>query len=279
MSNYFCGCYYRCQSARHSLAIIPSFHKTSKSNFCAIQLITDTESFHIEFPSSSLQKQNDWFIIAENRFSKKGIQLDIKMPELCVNGSLRFGAFTPIRYDIMGPFRYVPFMQCYHRVYSMKHSVNGKISINNTTYAFQNAAGYIEGDKGRSFPKEYIWTQCSFPNGAVMLSIADIPLGSLHFTGVIGIIYLNGVEYRLATYLGAKAIKITSEEIIVRQGNCSLIVNPQDISGHPLQAPIGGAMIRTIHEHPSCSVNYRFEKNGITILELNVPNAAFEYEY
>ena len=47
----------------------------------------------------------------------------------------------------------------------------------------------------------------------------------------------------------------------------------------PLRAPVSGAMVRTIHEHPSCGVCYRFEENGIPLLELDAPNAAFEYEF
>ena len=45
-----------------------------------------------------------------------------------------------------------------------------------------------------------------------MLSIAEIPLGGFHFTGVIGIVLLHEREYRLATYLGAKAVKIEDDE-------------------------------------------------------------------
>lgn len=279
MRSYFCGWYFRCQSGQQTLAIIPSVHKTENSNFCAIQLITDTESFHVEFPFSAFQKHDNQITIVENRFGKDGIHLDIQTPSLRANGSMRFGPFTPIRYDIMGPFRFVPFMQCRHSVYSMRHCVDGEITVNGTPYLFQNAIGYIECDRGYSFPQEYVWTQCSFPNGALMLSIADIPMGTLRFTGVIGIVYLNGKEYRLATYLGAKAVKITPDEIIVRQGEYLLTVKPQDISGYPLQAPVAGSMIRTIYEHPSCQVNYRFEKGGISLLELEAQNAAFEYEF
>lgn len=112
-----------------------------------------------------------------------------------------------------------------------------------------------------------------------MLSIADIPIGGFHFTRVIGIVLLHGKEFRLATYLGAKAVKIDPDEIIVRQGHFCLSVKPQEQSGHSLRAPVGGAMIRTIHEHPSCLVSYRFEGNGIPLLELDAPNAAFENEY
>ena len=279
MRNYFCGWYFRCQSNQQTLAIIPSVHKARESNFCAIQLITDTESFHTEFPISAFQKHGDRITIGGNQFDKEGILLDIKTPDFTASGSLRFGTFTPLRYDIMGPFHIVPFMQCRHSVFSMYHSVDGEITINGTAYSFENATGYMEGDRGHSFPKEYVWTQCSFPDGALMLSIADIPLGRLHFTGVIGIVYLNGKEYRLGTYLGAKAVKIAPNEIIVRQGSYTLTVKPRDIAGHPLRAPVDGSMTRTIHEPPSCRVCYRFEKNGIPLLELDAPNAAFEYEY
>ena len=42
---------------------------------------------------------------------------------------------------------------------------------------------------------------------------------------------------------------------------------------------VSEAMVRTIYEHPSCKVLYRFEENGIPLLVLDAPNAAFEYEY
>ncbi|MGN1025115.1 MAG: hypothetical protein ACI4P4_01795 [Faecousia sp.] len=216
MRNYFCGWYFRCQAEQQTLAVIPSIHRMKASKYCAIQLITHTQSFHIPLPSPDFRKKGGEICLAGNRFGKEGIQLDIYTPGLHAAGSVRFGAFTPIQYDIMGPFRYVPFMQCRHSVFSMRHEVNGSLFINGTPYVFRNAIGYIEGDRGYSFPSKYVWTQCSFPDGALMLSIADIPMGGFHFTGVIGIVLLHGKEYRLATYLGAKAVKIDPDEIIVR---------------------------------------------------------------
>ena len=112
-----------------------------------------------------------------------------------------------------------------------------------------------------------------------MLSVADIPMGRFHFTGVIGVVLLHGKEYRLATYLGAKALKIQNGEIIIKQGRLCLMVKQQGPLGHPLLAPVGGAMTRTIHEHPSCKVYYRFTDGDDTLLEFEAPNAAFEYEY
>ena len=68
----------------------------------------------------------------------------------------------------------------------MLHSVSGSIWVNGREYSFEDGRGYWEGDRGRSFPKKYVWTQCSFPDGSLMLSAADIPLAGIHFTGVIG---------------------------------------------------------------------------------------------
>jgi len=261
------------------LAVIPSVHKTENTRSCAIQLITDSGAYRIPFPDCDCKKDGKEIVIADNRFGRTGIQLNIQTPECHANGILRFGSLTPIHYDIMGPFRYVPVLQCRHSVYSMRHTVDGEITINDTRYLFHNAVGYIEGDRGFSFPKEYLWTQCSFPEGALMLSVADIPLGIVRFTGVIGIVLLNGKEYRLATYLGGKAVKLSREAIIIRQKGFELTVIPREISGHSLWAPLGGAMNRTINEHPSCSMYYRFTKDGVPLLELDAEKAAFEYEY
>ena len=105
----------------------------------------------------------------------------IRTPEVNVMGRLKFGPRTPLKYDIMGPFALVPFLECRHSVWSMRHSVNGMVMVNGQTFTFQNACGYWEGDRGRSFPKEYLWTQCSFQNGSVMLSVADIPVFGIRY--------------------------------------------------------------------------------------------------
>lgn len=279
MVTYFCGWYYRCQSDSQTLAIIPSIHKASDRGFCNLQIITDGDAFQITLPDSKLKRNGLELSIDQNRFGSRGITLDIQAPALQVSGDLRFGPFSPIQYDIMGPFQYIPFLQCRHSILSMKHTVDGELNINGLCYRFVNSAGYLEGDRGSSFPREYAWTQCFFPGGSLMLSVADVPVFGTHMTGIIGIVLLDGKEYRFATYLGAKAVRIKNGEVIVRQGNQTLTAKRLSAPGLPLQAPVCGSMNRTIYEHPSCNAYYRFEQNGHTILELNAKNAAFEYEY
>lgn len=281
MRDYFCGWYFKCQSDTQTLAVIPAVHKSKEKQSCSIQLITDKGAWNIDFPYEYFHKQKKSFHIqiGENLFSRKGITLCLHTPECSAIGSVQFGELSPIRYDIMGPFRYVPFMECRHSVLSMKHVVTGELCINGVNYCFQDASGYIEGDRGYSFPKEYAWTQCFFEEGTLMLSVADIPFGCFHFTGVIGIIQWRGKEYRLATYLGAKVVRIENGEIMIRQGNTILTVRLIKKHTHPLLAPVGGTMSRTIHESASCCASYCFQQNSHTLFSFETSNASFEYEY
>ena len=279
MRTYFCGRYSRCQSDSQTLALIPAIHRAKGAQSCSIQLLTEEASQNVVFPAEAFRKGKNGTAIGDNCFGEEGISLHLHTDTLTAEGRLHFGPFTPLRYDIMGPFRYVPFMECRHSVFSMRHTVSGELQINGKCYAFRNGIGYCEGDRGRSFPKAYAWTQCSFSDGALMLSVADIPFGICNFTGVIGAILWKGKEYRLATYLGARAVRIKDGTIIVRQGAQQLTVQQLESAAAPLRAPLGGEMLRTIHEHAACRVYYHFQIGGATVFALEAPNAALEFEY
>ncbi len=281
MRDYFCGWYFKCQSERKTLAIIPAEHRSRNAASCSLQLITDEGAWNIPFPHEQFHRQRGGFeiLLGDNRFDSSGMELCVRTPALSATGAVRFGPLHPIKYDIMGPFRYIPFMECRHSVQSMQHRVTGEICINGVRYCFQNGIGYIEGDRGYSFPREYLWTQCFFEEGSLMLSVADIPFGGFYFTGIIGVIRWRGKETRLATYLGARAVKIDRGEVVIRQGNKTLTVKLIEKHTHPLLAPVGGSMSRTIHESAACRAAYQLEKNGHTVFSFESAMASFEYEY
>ena len=279
MCNRFYGWYMKCQSASQTLAVIPAVHQSGKKRTCSIQIITDHNAWNVIFPPEMFRKQGKNFWIGENQFGQNGLQLKIQTPGLKVNGNLDFGPLSPLRYDIMGPFAMFPFLECCHRVWSMRHTVNGTVCINDQIFCFQNARGYWEGDEGRSFPKEYAWTHCFFPGGSLILSVADIPMAGFHFTGVIGAILWYGKEYRLATYLGAKAVQIQNGKIRIVQGNMELEVRLLEKVKCPLKAPVAGNMKRTIWEGAACKAMYRFCKKGNPVFYFETDKASFEYEY
>ena len=277
--NCFYGWYFKCQSETQTLAVIPAVHNAKNTRTCSVQVITDHDAWAVTLSADSFKRTRGNIFIGENRFGEKGIRLAIHTPQLTVSGNLDFGQLLPPKYDIMGPFVLVPFMECRHSVWSMRHLVTGNVYINGQEFSFRNAWGYWEGDRGRSFPKEYIWTQCFFVGGALMLSVADIPMAGIHFTGTIGAVLWRGKEYRMATYLGARVVWIQNKMVRVIQGNLELEVRLLEAAKQPLKAPAKGDMVRTIHESASCRVFYQFRRNVCVLFAFETDKASVEFEY
>lgn len=275
---YFKGWYFKCCTENETVAFIPAYHRTNGQTTASLQIITDT--FAINLPLRSLKYQSRPLHISTDcgSFSENGITLDITQNGHSIKGVLQFGRLTPIKYDIMGPFGLIPFMQCRHSIHSMSHRIDGHLVIDGHSIIFRSGTGYIEGDCGRSFPKQYVWTQSGFEKGSVMLSVADIPMMGKHFTGIIGIIMLGSKEYRIATYLGADLKYISDGCVTVRQGDYLLTAKLIDKNAQPLYAPSNGRMNRTIHESASCKAHYRFLHKGKPLCEFTSDRASFEFE-
>lgn len=279
MQDSFYGWYLKCQSGTQTLAVIPAVHNTKNKPTCSVQVITEDDAWTVTFQADLFRRTKKNIFIGKNRFGEKGIRLSMRTPQLTIRGKLDFGRLSPLKYHIMGPFALIPFMECRHSVWSMRHSVMGSMRVNGKEYTFQNALGYWEGDQGRSFPKEYLWTQCFFPGGSLMLSVADIPMAGIHFTGIIGVILWRGKEYRIATYLGAKAVWIQNRRVRIVQGDLELDACLLEASARSLKAPANGSMVRTIHESASCRASYRLRKKGCTLFVFETDRASFEFEY
>lgn len=282
MSNYFFGRYFKCCKNDRTIAFIPAYHRSGGIRTSSLQIVTDRAAFFLEYPYSEYENCKDGFgvRIGASRFSKDGITVRAEDDGHLCEADLRFGPFTGIKGDIMGPFRFLPFMQCRHSVYSMSHTVSGRVVLDGEKIDFDGGRGYIEGDRGRSFPERYVWTHAFSPDGAsVMLSVATIPVGPVSFTGVIASVLHGGKEYRIATYKGAEAVRIANGEAVVRQKDLILSARLIRKNPYPLFAPVGGKMERTIRESASCLARYELKEGGKTVLAFETPRASFEYEY
>ncbi len=276
---YFQGWYFKCSGGYKTVAFIPAYHRSKNITSASLQVITDDNAYNIPFQKLEYTKKPLSVKIGDCVFSDKGITLNFQSSGYKLEGRLHFRSLLPIAYDIMGPFALVPFMQCRHGVYSMSHRIDGQITLNDQPFDFHNGIGYIESDSGYSFPKRYIWTQCCFENGSLMLSVADIPVLGFHFTGIIGVILLNGREYRIATYLGARVKRIGENAVTVKQGEYEFTAELLKKNAHPLFAPTNGDMNRTIHESASCQARYRFSHKNVVLCDFVSEKASFEFEY
>lgn len=282
MKNYFEGWYFKNNIGNKTISFIPAIHADiSRQKTASIEVITNDFTKMVEYPAEFFKADRDFIVIsiANNVFSRRGIQLDIDDGDLKIKGSLVYNDFTPPLYDIMGPFAYIPFLQCRHSLISLRHSINGQLSINGSETMFENGVGYIEGDRGSSFPKRYIWTQCNFENNSLMLAVADIPFLRMKFTGIIASVLINGQEYRMATYLGAHVVSIDSNCVTIKQGDLMLTAELLEDNGQNLHAPVMGGMTRFIRENISCRVRYFFTKGNNVLLDFESDKAGFEYEW
>ena len=91
------------------------------------------------------------------------------------------------------------------------------------------------------------------------------------------LIRLEGREYRLATYCGARVEQWDAGGAVIRQGKYRLAVELQEGCGCPLRAPAQGVMGRTIHESLRSSMRFRLWQGERLLLDHTDPWASFEY--
>lgn len=280
---YFEGWYLKHQWQEGEFAVIPAVHQGKRGRReVTIQVITQAQVRQFSFPESSFELWPNLFQlrVGDNWFSQDGIRLDLEDGDFSLKGELRYGPFSPLRSDIMGPFRYVPFLQCRHGVLSMGHRVDGLLAFNGSKSIITNGMGYIETDCGRSFPKRYLWTQCCWrerQHGSLMLSIAHIPLPAGGFTGCICQVLFAGRSYRLATYRGVKIKRWDEAGAELCQGELRLTADLLEGSGQPLRAPVSGQLVRAITESLRATVRYRFWEGERLVFDHVDGRASFEY--
>ncbi len=279
MKRYFEGWYYKHQNQSQTVVLIPG----RADNTAFVQVITDRGSTYVPYPLSAyrripLGRGWDLITVGPNWFTPNGIWVNIAHKALRVTGHIAYSHLTPPAYDLMGWFRFLP-MECYHGVISLHHRLLGALTINGKCYDFDGGTGYIEQDRGRSFPKQYLWVQTNDfkEKGCVMLSVATIPLGGLSFTGILASVWYRGVEYRLATYNGARVKVLNPKQVVVTCGPYRLEVElPGGADGHSLLAPQDGQMSRTIRERVAVPAQIRFFERDRRIFDQFSPKTGVE---
>lgn len=109
---WFYGWYFKCQSDTQTLSVIPAVHETGRNRTCSLQIITEEQSWTVPFLGEAFRKRGRTIAVGKNRFGKRGMRLSVYAPGLKVQGKLAFGDLFPLRYDIMGPFSLIPFLEC-----------------------------------------------------------------------------------------------------------------------------------------------------------------------
>jgi tocopherol cyclase len=162
----------------------------------------------------------------------------------------------------MGPYAFLPFMECYHGIVSMDHVITGKIEVDGEVLAFGNGRGYIEKDWGQSFPSAYVWLQTnhfSQPGISLKVSVAKIPYLGYSFVGFIAGLWLGDRLIQFTTYnrstLRKSEIDAEKVELVMENKNFRLEILTKREAATELASPILGLMDGRIEE----SMNARIE--------------------
>lgn len=275
---FFEGWYYKQISADgiNTLILIPGvfFGKSADDTHAFIQVYDGKSgtSWYCRFPADSfIASRNEFSIhVGGSRFSRESVHLDIHQDGVFLVGDLNLKnhhpwPVTPLSPGAMGPYGFLPFMECNHAVLSFTHSIEGSVSLNGADIDFSQGKGYMEKDWGSAFPSTYIWFQTNHfkaTDTSLFGSIADIPWRNSSFSGFILGFMLKGKLYRYATYSGAKIRKLqVSEreiELIAGDRKTELEVNVERHHGAALYAPYSGEMRTKIYESLSAKTMVRF---------------------
>ncbi|MCB0855377.1 MAG: hypothetical protein KDD63_24305, partial [Bacteroidetes bacterium] len=224
--------------------------------------------------------------IADNFFSNSKISLHLPS----IKGELSFQNQVPwlsswYSPGIMGPFSFVPFMQCYHGVLSMDHTILGDLEIDGETINFSGGRGYMEKDWGRSFPSGYFWMQTNhFSEKGISLkaSVAKIPWLGSSFVGFIGGLWLYDRLIEFTTYNFTKLKKSYANEkkveIVMENRNFLLEIMAHRDTATTLASPIQGFMDGRIEESMTSTIDVRLfdKRNKKVLLEDTGRNAGLE---
>ncbi len=200
--------------------------------------------------------------IGPNHFSEHLITL--KLPD--IQGDLCFKDNIPwpkhwYAPGIMGPYSFVPFMECYHGIISMDHHIQGELEIGNETVNFDHGRGYIEKDWGHSFPAAYIWMQSnhfSEPGISLKSSVAKIPWIGKSFVGFIAGLWLYDRLFSFTTYNHSILRKSYADEkkveMVIENSNYRIELLAHRDKVASLASPIMGLMDGRIEESMTSKV-------------------------
>lgn len=296
--NYFEGWYFKLVSSDGSsiLSVIPGIalsHDGSEKH-AFIQVIDGktarTDYFTFPVGEFAFSKKNFAIRIGRNYFSADSLVLDIRTDTLSITGCIRMtdqvrlASRRILNPGIMGWYRFVPFMQCYHGVVSISHQLSGVLVKDGVKHDFSLGKGYIEKDWGSSMPSAWIWMQSNnfvSHNASFMLSVANIPWLGRSFTGFLGFCYFNGTIHRFATYTRASLeIGQTGQDtlhIVIRDRK--LVYEISAVRSHAglLKAPVKGSMDRRIPESIDARLKLTIkDKQGITVFNDSTSIAGLE---
>lgn len=292
---YFEGWYFKLRGAGgvEAAAAIPGValgERGSQDSHAFVQFIAGGRAEYFRYPLCDFDSGRNIFRvrIGGSEFGREGVRLNLHNENCDITGKLEFSNMVPfprtlLRPGIMGPLSFVPGMECYHGVVSLRHDISGALEVEGRRVSYDGGVGYIEKDWGRSFPRAWVWVQANgFPGGASFLfSAAEIPFCGGSFRGFFALLWHEGRLRLFATYTGAKLLRLAeaggATEAAIAGRGMRLEISARPGPGGLLKAPKNGAMENVIEESLQASVSVRLtDADGGVLFEGECASAGLE---
>lgn len=295
---FFEGWYYKCVSAdeAHKWAFIPGIfinQDTEKSHSFVQVLDGNNGAAHYHrFEQGDFQAKEMAFdvTIKNSHFQVERLQLNIDDALGKISGELRFRKqhpwpITVFAPGVMGPFGWLPFMECYHGICSLDHTIEGTLTIYGEDIDFTGGRGYMEKDWGQSFPTGYVWQQSNHFEAigtSLTASFATIPNVGRTFAGFIVGLWHEEKLYPFTTYNGTKIEMMRVNDSTVnwalRNGKYQLEVEATRAEGGLLLGPERENMHMRVDETLKSVIQAQLTdvRSGRVIFEGTGRNAALE---
>ncbi|MFK8058238.1 MAG: tocopherol cyclase family protein [Saprospiraceae bacterium] len=305
--SYFEGYYVKIVDAEQdiAMALIPGVSYDAEGKGHAFIQVLDgvakTAVYHpFDLKDFAYAKTGFDLTVGESRFHESGCE--VVLPDLSLSLSFRQNLTWPWEWwspGAMGPFSFVPGMECKHGVMSLHHTVQGSFHSRPAVLQDQTQAlnkqpaiqlspttvGYIEKDWGKSFPRGWVWLQTNHLAGetepcCLMVSAGRVPWVTGAFRGFITAIHFRGRFIPFTTYNGAR-FELTLEDdcarMVFSRKGIKLTIIAFHAPGVDLISPIpGDGMLGRVNESMQATATVTLTENGKTLLETTASWVGFE---
>lgn len=294
---FFEGWYVKVVSADESArwAFIPGVFRGSddgqRTDEAFVQVldgVTGRSEYHRYDPEDFWAAEGRFDVrVGPHRFTDRGIHVDLEHLQARVEYTDPVDPWpvTLARPGIMGPYAWVPMMECYHGVVSFGHGLAGTVTDAGREVSFTGGHGYIEKDWGRAFPAGYVWMHSAHLRGApgvtLVASVALIPWVRSTFRGFIVGLRTPERLHVWATYNGSREIDLRIDDSHVvwslEGPDGRLDLRAERRRGGLLHAPIRTRMHERVEETLDAVVDVTLtDSSGEILIDTQATSAGLE---
>ena len=268
-------------SKQHMLSIVLGVLLQGKEKYAFIQIGSNIPHLNriVKYPIEAFSYTSDSITIENNVLSRDYIQLDLDEEKFQLNGKIIFSQGKQLetkfwRPGLMGPIKWLPFLNSYHEVLSLTHIIMGEINFNNKEISFDEGRGALDKDWGKSFPNVWFWMQCNHfqkHDAAMMVGVARMPIFLNYYTAFAMPFYFNDKTEIYANYTGAHIAKLYRYKgyihLIITEKSKVIALKVFGKEDVPLIASPMGHLIRDVYECIDSKIEVKVTQGGRTVFE------------